>query len=103
MLLMPLLGLAKFLHDISRNNTRPDDTNPNKRICDLTIKEIQSRIIRLCIVHFRRNILKAAAHVDPKIAHAMHMIASSESLDNFDEILDLIRSGGKKAVGTSCV
>lgn len=93
------LGLALFIHDISRNITRPDDTEPTKRICDLTVKEIQSRIIRLCVVHFRRNIQKAAAHVEPAVAQAMHQIASSESLDNFEEILDRIRHGGKKALG----
>ncbi|KZV94541.1 hypothetical protein EXIGLDRAFT_748607 [Exidia glandulosa HHB12029] len=90
-------GLGLFLVEIARELLMPDPYEPEKRLCDLTAYDHLARILRLCIVHFKRNILKLKGHVAEPVLAAMFSLASTEPHADFEGAKDIIRRGGKKA------
>lgn len=70
-----------------------------RRLCDLNPYDHLCRIYHLCIFHFRRNIQKLRTVVSSNVYNAMLSISSFEAHPNFDNMLRIIRSGGKKAKG----
>lgn len=65
----------------------------------LSAREHLSRFYRYCFTHFTRNVSKLRGHLDESILSAMMSLASAEPLPNFEQTLDFIRSGGRKANG----
>jgi len=57
------------------------------------------RFYRYCFTHYTHNIAKLRKLVSPEVYQAMFSIASTEPLPDFDGTLEIIRKGGKKAVG----
>ncbi|KIO26910.1 hypothetical protein M407DRAFT_7585 [Tulasnella calospora MUT 4182] len=101
------LGLGLFLKDICGNNFDFDPAEPTRRFCELGPYEHLARLLRLCTVHFQRNIKKIEGriHPDTKIegrihpdtVAAMYSLASSQPLADLEGTLQLIRRSGRDA------
>ncbi|KAG8988603.1 hypothetical protein FRB90_002658, partial [Tulasnella sp. 427] len=91
------LGLGLFLQDICRDNMTFDTPEPTRRLSELLPYDHLARILRLCIVHFQRNIHKIEGKLQPDTIAAMYSLASSQPLRDIDGTLDLIRRGGRVA------
>lgn len=72
-----------------------------RRLRDLSPNDHAARIIRLCLVHFLRRLLRIEGKVPPKIYYRMLRIASTEVLPDYEENLAIIKSeGGLHAIST---
>ncbi|EJD34665.1 hypothetical protein AURDEDRAFT_176300 [Auricularia subglabra TFB-10046 SS5] len=91
------LGLGKFLQELAQSLDDPDRYEPHKRLCDLTPYEHLARFLRLCLVHFKRNIKKLEHRVTTQVYQAMLSLAACETHADFNGACTLIRSGGKAA------
>lgn len=71
----------------------------NKPLYVLTPTEHLTCLYRYCFTHYSRNVAKLCGQLDEKVLSAMMSLASSEPLVNYEHIISIIRSGGKKALG----
>ncbi|KAF8432134.1 hypothetical protein L210DRAFT_3614367 [Boletus edulis BED1] len=91
------LGLGMFCVSLCATNTMVCRYEPSCRVCDLTPYDHLRCVYRLCIVHFRRNLLKLQTSVNPSVYNAMLSIACTEPHPDFKHTLRIIQNGGKKA------
>lgn len=96
-----ILGFGRFLVSRAKDILTQDEFEPSRRLCDLGPYDHLARLIRLCIVHFKRNVKKLQHHVSPEVLQAMYSLATSQPLGNFKDVETVIKGGGKKAKGRS--
>jgi hypothetical protein len=91
-----------YLTKISFGINTPDPIEPWKLTSQLQPYEHLSRILRLCVVHFRRNIKKLGDAAGPKVIAAMHSLASAHPLADYDGTIELIQEAGDAAKSECC-
>lgn len=92
------LGFGLYLSDVAQDGGRAASPSSLARFRHLSLYEHLLYIFRLCVTHYRRRILGIAPSLTQDVVNAMHSLASPHVLQNFDELLLVIRSGGKKAI-----
>lgn len=85
--------------EVSQGQSQYCIREPHRRICDLDPYDHLRRFYRLCITHFKRNILALRGQVSKNVYDAMLSLASAEAHPNIRTTLSIIRQGGKKARG----
>lgn len=76
-----------------------DAHEPWRRISELTPYDHLKRFLRICVVHFLRNIAQLETYLTVEVLHAMRSIATADEHEDLNGTLALIRSGGSKAIG----
>ncbi|KAG8957771.1 hypothetical protein FRC00_003541 [Tulasnella sp. 408] len=92
------LGFGLYLSDVAQDARRATLTTSLTLFRHLSAYEHLAYIWRLCVTHYRRRILGIAPSLPQDVVNAMHSLASPHVLQNFDELLLVIRGGGKKAI-----
>ncbi|KAG8927110.1 hypothetical protein FRC02_008453 [Tulasnella sp. 418] len=92
------LGLGQFLVEVAQRHINETDANISPGLCVLGPYEHLAQCLRLCIVHFFRNLKKLEGKVTKEAYRAMQSLASAEPVKNFEETKRTILSGGKKAI-----
>ena len=77
----------------------PCKDSEDKPFSELDPLDHLRHILRLCYVHFKRNVLELRGSVPQDVYDAMLSLATAEALPNLPAVLQKIRSGGKKAIG----
>ncbi|KAG1733723.1 hypothetical protein EDB19DRAFT_1830853 [Suillus lakei] len=91
------LGLGMFCMELCANNEAPCIYKPHRQLRQLNAYDHLRRFYRLCIVHFKRNVLTLRTHVSKEVYIAMLSLSSSEAQPNLQQTLDTINWGGRKA------
>lgn len=84
---MYLLNRAK---DITGNDLH----EPTKKLSALDEIDHLKRCLRLCVVHFCRNLTQIKTKVSKGVFRAMQSLASTEEHTDFEGALEIIRNGG---------
>jgi len=93
------LGLGMYCVQLSRSVTMQCVYEPERRICDLNPYDHLRRFFRICVAHYKRNVLALRTHVPQDVFTAMLSLATSEHHPNLEATLNIIRNGGPKALG----
>lgn len=83
--------LASFL---AAGCNQMDLHEPTRALASLDEYEHLRRILRLCIVHFFRRLLRLQSKVPPELYHRMLRVAGTEPQDDYEENLEIISDSG---------
>lgn len=92
-------GLGMFCVELCQNNTTICAYERNRQLRDLNPYDHLRRFYRVCITHFKRNVLALRTHVSSEVYSAMLSLASSEPQPDIEKTYATIRRGGRKAQG----
>ncbi|KAH7903935.1 hypothetical protein BJ138DRAFT_1019827 [Hygrophoropsis aurantiaca] len=91
------LGLGLYCQYLCRTINLPCMYEPSRQLSELDPYDHLRRFYRLCVTHFKRNILALKGQVSEDAYIAMLSLATSEPHPNIDLTLEIIRRGSKKA------
>ncbi|KIK44261.1 hypothetical protein CY34DRAFT_80290 [Suillus luteus UH-Slu-Lm8-n1] len=91
------LGLGMFCVELCQNNTAICGYERNRQLRDLNPYDHLRRFYRVCVTHFKRNVLALRTHVSSEVYSAMLSLASSEPHPDIEKTYTIIRGGGRKA------
>ncbi|KIJ53274.1 hypothetical protein M422DRAFT_242411 [Sphaerobolus stellatus SS14] len=91
------LGLGHYCVEICQDIDAACPIEPDRLLRSLTPYEHLLRFYRYCLAHYSRNASKLRSHVSTEVYQAIMSIPSAEAVPNFEELLNIIRRGGKKA------
>lgn len=87
-----------FLQDVAQDESRSKSPMIFLSFRYLSPYDHLTYILRLCVTHYRRRILLISGNLPPSVVAAMHALASAYPIENFDDLIALIRTGGKDAI-----
>lgn len=85
--------------ELCANNETPCVFEPHCQLCQLNAYDHLRRFYRLCVVHFKRNLLALRTHVSKDVYIAMLSLSASEAQPDLQMTFDIIKQGGRKARG----
>ncbi|KAG2116152.1 hypothetical protein DEU56DRAFT_748432 [Suillus clintonianus] len=91
------LGLGMFCVELCQNNHAFCSYEQNRRLRDLDPYDHLRRFYRVCITHFKRNVLALRTYVSSEVYSAMLSLASTEAQPDIETTFKTIRAGGRKA------
>ncbi|KAG1727710.1 hypothetical protein EDB19DRAFT_1857471 [Suillus lakei] len=91
------LGLGMYCVELVRENFQFCMYEPHRRLHELNPYDHLRRFYRLCITHFKRNILTLRSQVSKDVYNAMWSLVSAESHPDIAKTLNTIRQGNRKA------
>ena len=104
-LLNSMLGLGMFCQWLCRDLQHSVYLrNGSQRwLCTLDAYDHLKHFFRLCLVHFKRNVNELRHRISPETRVAMLNLPSVDKDEDLEQIFSIIRAGGEKASGSSCV
>lgn len=72
---------------------------PGRSLRSLDPYDHLRRFLRLCVSHFKRNVLELRSSITKEVQQAMLSLASSQPHPNLEGTFEIIEKGGKKAAG----
>ena len=96
-------GLGMYCASLCNGNHNQDRYEPRRQLSDLGPYDHLARFYRFCVTHVKRNIFALRTYVSNEVYAAMLSLLSSEEHPNLSHTLTIIRTGGRKANGTSII